>query len=684
MSDARSQGEAETRRSAGGQANGGRAAGRSPAQAKVATELVLGTAGHIDHGKTALVRALTGVDTDRLPEEKARGITIELGFAPLDLGDGLVLSVVDVPGHEGLVRTMVAGATGIDLLLLVVAADEGVMPQTREHAAICGLLGIERGVVALTKTDAVDAEMRELAAAEVRAFLAGTPLAGAPLCPVSARTGEGLDGLRSALRQAARGAPPRTDRRGPPRLAIDRVFAMKGFGTVVTGTLVGGELRVGDALELQPSGRRVRVRGLQHFGAAGDRARPGARCAVNLQGVDVSQVERGETLAPPGMLVVTRSADVELAWLPAAPRLARPASVEFLAGTAERRARLAPVGGAVEPGARGFARVHLEGEPLPLLPGDRFVVRGFARAAAGGATLGGGVVLDAAPARRRLSDPALARALAVLARRDPEDDLALRIDRAGLAGADAAALAREEGLAPQEAERRLEALRSARRACPTPAGRWLGEAALARLEARLLAALDAFHAAEPLRPGMPRAALRGRLPENVTADAADLAIARLAGAGALVAERDLVRRAGHAARLPDADRALAARLVAEAREAGLEPPLPREWAARHGLAPQRLREVLAHLERTGDLVRAPGDLWFDAGAVAALRARVVAHLEEAGSLETPAYKELIGTSRKYAVPLMELFDAERLTLRTGTARVLRAPSPGSPPGRTSR
>src|SRR5262245_36840160 len=410
--------------------------------------LVLGTAGHIDHGKTSLVRALTGVDTDRLPEEKARGITIELGFAPLDLGSGVRLGLVDVPGHEGLVRTMVAGATGIDLVLLVVAADEGVMPQTREHLAICALLGVTRGVVALTKTDLAGAELAELARAETADYLASTPLAGAAIVPVSSQTGAGIAELRAALLAAARAAPPRTPRSGPPRLPIDRCFAMRGFGAVVTGTLQGGPLAVGDAVEIEPGGLAARVRGLQVHGHAEARVAPGSRCAVNLHGVELAQLARGRVLTAPGAIAPTRTADVRLVWLDAAPAALRPVSVELLAGTAQRRARIAPLGEPrLAPGTSRFARLHVEGEPLPLLPGDRFVVRGFARTAQGGSTLGGGCVLDVAPPRRRRGDPAVGRDLAALEGAAPDAALLVRIRRAGLAGIPGERLRRETGLA---------------------------------------------------------------------------------------------------------------------------------------------------------------------------------------------------------------------------------------------
>ena len=373
----------------------GSGAGVNPPEAR---GLVLGTAGHIDHGKTALIGALTGTQTDRLPEEKARGITIDLGFAALDLPGFGRLSVVDVPGHEGLVRTMVSGASGIDMLLLVVAADESVMPQTREHVAICDLLGIETAVVALTKTDLADEEMIELSSEEISELLASTRLAGAPIVPVSSQTGVGLDALRSALMEAAQGARPRTPRNGPPRLGVDRVFAMRGFGTVVTGTLIGAPLHLGDRIEIQPSGLSARIRGLQSHGQESESAAPGTRCAVNLQGLEVADLRRGDVVTHADRLAATLSADVHLYWLATSPAADAITSVEVLVGTAERRAHLAAIGkSGFVPGEDGFARLHIDGEALALLPGDRFIVRGFAKSATAGATVGGGIVLDCAP-----------------------------------------------------------------------------------------------------------------------------------------------------------------------------------------------------------------------------------------------------------------------------------------------
>jgi selenocysteine-specific elongation factor len=635
--------------------------------------LVLGTAGHIDHGKTSVVRALTGIDCDRLPEEKARGITIDLGFAPLDLGDELgVISVVDVPGHERLVRTMVSGASGIDLVMLVVAADEGVMPQTREHVAICELLGLERGVVALTKCDLVDEEMLELATEDVRDALADTALADAPIVPCSAVGGDGIDELRAALARCVADTPPRTARGGPPRLGIDRVFAIKGFGTVVTGTLIGAPLREGENVEVHPIGLRARVRGLQSHGQAVREAQPGMRTALNLQGLEVAQLSRGEVVSLADALAPTHTADVRLNWLANARPTDDVVAIELLVGTAERRARLAPIGvDHFTPGNSDFARLHIDGDPLPLLPGDRFIARGFARNAQHGGTLGGGVVLDAAPPHRRRSDPSLLRELELLAQREPEIELRERVLRTGLAGAERGPLQRELGFD----EQRLEALAAKLEANGTivRAGRelWIGGEAIGRLEATLLAEAQRFHDVQPLKPGIPTGTLRGALAENVRPAAAELAIERLRARGALVIERDLARLPTHAPKLDSATQQLVERMRGEAEAAGLEPASERDWSDRLGVSIERFRDLAAHLEREAAVVRAPGDLWFDRGAVEQLCEQVRAYLGEHDAIDTAAYKELTGTSRRTTVPLMELLDELGVTRRRGDARVLR-------------
>jgi selenocysteine-specific elongation factor len=635
----------------------------------VAEQLVLGTAGHIDHGKTALIRALTGVDTDRLPQEKARGITIELGFAPLELPGGTRLGVIDVPGHEALVRTMVAGATGIDLVLLVVAADEGVMPQTREHAAICDLLGISHGAVALTKCDVAPEDVRQLAAEEVADLLKDTSLAGATIHEVSALTGAGLEDLRGALAVLASEASAHTPRSGPPRLSIDRAFEMRGFGPVVTGTLLGSPLCVGDPVELHPGTRRARVRGLQSFGQKVAEVAPGARSAVNLQGVPLSDLHRGMVVTAPGALAPTLCFDAELTWLEEAQPGGDSVAVELLAGTSERRARVAPIGAdAMVPGTHGFARIHVDGEPVALLPGDRFVLRGFSRTALGGSTIGGGRVLDVAPPRRRRSDPGLLAELERLTRADDLTHVAVRIERAGYTSVQCEDLARETGIYRARVAELLGELEASGTVVALAAGAWCAAGNVARLETRLVETLRNFHAREPLRPGMPRSTLAGTLPENAAPGLFEAILRRLERTERVAARAEFVALPDHQPILDQEQELMAAHLRATAMAAALEPPTLAELTTELGADEAVLRDLLAYLERDGSLVRAPGDLWFDRVAVDELRERVVAHLREHGRLETTAYKAMIGTTRKWAVPLMELFDNEHLTTRRGDTR----------------
>ncbi len=659
---------------------------------------VLGTAGHIDHGKTALVRALTGQDTDRLPEEKARGITIELGFAALDLADGVRLAVVDVPGHERFVRTMVAGASGLDLVLLVVAADEGVMPQTREHLAICSLLGIERGLVVLSKSDQADAEMRALAEEEVRELLSGSPLAGAPIVAASARTGEGIEAVREAIAALVSGLPSRARDARPARLYVDRVFEKHGFGTIVTGTWSGRPCAVGASVAIEPGGRRARIRGLERHGEEVAEARAGARMAVNLHGIALADVHRGDVVCAPDALLAATAFDAEIDWLAGSGPLEDRTAVELLTGTSERRAKIAPIEPAsIDPGARGFARIHLEGAPLPLLPGDRFVLRGFARDAGIGGTLGGGRVVDVAPPHRRRSDPRLAEELARLAGGDLAEGLRVRIDRAGLAGTTRAQLALETGCANTERRdaqaddpsadpagtlaRALEALAADAEIVRLGTERLLGRAAAERLDASLREAVDAFHASEPLMPGLPRATLLGRLPENVPAEVADALVARLADAGWLTIEDQLVARADFRARPDPAQQRLADALLRRLAESGLEAPSLRVLAGELAAPPEKLRALAHHLERQGRLVAAPEELFFDRGAVEALIARVLAHFDARPELDTQTLKTLIGASRRTAMPLMALLDDLQITRRDGSLRRLLQRTPRWPRGR---
>lgn len=641
-----------------------------------APSLVLGTAGHIDHGKTSLVRALTGRDLDRLPEEKARGITIELGFAPLPLADDLRVAVVDVPGHERFVRTMVAGASGLDLVMLVVAADEGVMPQTREHVAICELLGVDRGLVVLTKADLVDEEMIELAGEEVRDALAGGPLAEVPILAASAETGAGVDAVREALIGLVRSAPARGDDGRPARLFVDRTFTKHGFGAVVTGTWSGRPCRVGDAVALEPGGRAARIRGLERHGQAVEATESGARIAVNLQGVTSDDITRGDLLTEPGAIAVCDTFDASLRWMSDRAPLEDALSVELLTGTAERRARVALIGEApLAAGDAGFGRVHVDGPPLPLLPGDRFVLRGFARDAGIGATLGGGIVRDVAPPHRRRRDPALHRDLERLASGDVAEGLLVRIERAGLEGITTSRLALETGLDASSLEAALDTLAADDRIVRLDASLCLGQEAAERSMRALCEALEAFHAREPLQPGMPRAALTGTLPENVSKEAAARLLERLVEGGEVTIEGETVARSGFAASLDAEQEALAGKLRTRLAEAGLDPPAMRSLAEEIGAEEALLRQLAHYLERSGELVAAPDELFFDRASVQNLIERVVAHFASQDELDTQTLKAMIGTSRRTAMPLMALLDDLQVTRRDGSVRRLIGATP---------
>jgi selenocysteine-specific elongation factor len=620
--------------------------------------IVLGTAGHIDHGKTALVRALTGIDTDRLPVEKARGITTELGFARLDLA-GRRIAVVDVPGHERFVKSMVAGATGLDLVCLVIAADEGVMPQTREHLDICELLGVRRGLVALTKSDLVDADWLAMVTDEVRATVAGTFLAGAPIVACSTRTGAGLDDLRAALAAAVEALPPRTAD-GVFRLPIDRVFTVKGFGTIVTGTILGGAVAPGDELAVVPTGLAARVRGLEVHGAPVARAVAGHRAALNLGGVAVDELARGELLVHPGKLEPSHILDVELRLLATAPAALPPRSKALVHhGTQQVLATVALVDReALAPGERGLAQLRLDAAtPLGALPGDPFILRGFVATQTHGTTIGGGRVIRVlAPRARRGS--AHAELVARLAHARLDQRLALDLQAAAFAGLPLAALVHRRGQPAELLAPALEALVAGGEALAV-GDHYLHATAVAELEARILAA-----AATP--DGAAREQLRTQLPAALPARAYDAVIEGLVKRTAIVPDGDRLRRAAKPAgpQLTPAEAALLARFEAWA----LEPPRPKEVPAAARLGDAEARALLDRLLAARALVKVKPDLYVHAGVVAQLRARLVAFLDAHKTIDAQQWKELTGASRKFTIPLAEYFDGEKLTLRVGDLR----------------
>jgi selenocysteine-specific elongation factor len=628
--------------------------------------VVIGTAGHIDHGKTSLVKALTGTDTDRLPEEKARGITIDLGFAFLEEPDGLTIEIVDVPGHERFVKNMLAGVGGIDLAMLVIAADEGVMPQTREHLAICSLLHIKSGLVALTKTDMVEADWLELVRDDVARLLGGTFLAGCPIVPVSSKTGEGLPALRAELGRLARTVSAKSlDQTA--RLPVDRVFTVKGFGTVVTGTLTAGRLALDDRVEVYPRGIQSKVRGLQVHGHPVETAQAGQRTAVNVQGVERVAVERGDVIAPAGALVPTAAVDATVELLPDAPRpLKMRERVRFHVGTQEVMARVLLVGQAELPqGQASYGRFRLE-SPVVALPGDRYVIRTYSPIV----TIGGGTLLDVAPPRFKRKAPALRAHLELLATGAPTQVVEEHLKQAGAAGARLAELLARTPFGPDRLRALLDELQRAGAIVAVDRDAYLHRTASDRLRAATLALLEAFHAENPLRGGISREELRSRAGNAQEKVFAQL-LAALETEGVVRSERDQVRLASHVIRLSPEQQRVVDGVEGEFRRAGAAPPAVEEALGKYGVKGTEKHELFLLLLADRKLVRVKESLYFHAEALQDIQTRLVAHLKEKKEIGPADMKDLFGVSRKYAIPLMEYFDAQRVTVRQGERRVLR-------------
>jgi selenocysteine-specific elongation factor len=637
--------------------------------------IIVGTAGHIDHGKTSLVKALTGVDADRLKEEKERGITIDLGFADLTVGD-VHLGFVDVPGHERFVKNMLAGAHGIDLVMLTVAADESVMPQTREHFDICRLLEVKSGLVAITKADLVDEEFLQLVETEVAEFVAGSFLEGAPVLRVSSRTGSGVDELKKTLAELA-GKVRERDERAVARLPIDRVFTIKGFGTVVTGTLIAGQIRVGDELELLPStstsgNRRARARGLQVHGHSTPEARAGERTAINLQGIEVGEIERGQVLVSAGRLRSSSMLDVRLHLLSAAPRPLRARSrVRLHIGAAEILARVVLLGQSeLSAGSTCFAQLRLE-SPTLASPGDHFIVRSYSPAI----TIGGGTIVDAHPGKHRLRAGAQVVAqLEKLSVADEIERIALLVEMAAERGMSQAEIAARSGSPDEAIKRAAEAMTKSRRAIIASQNPLLllARPAFEELARSVRALLKEFHQRAPLEAGMGREEMREKIFAHLPPEIFRAVIANLAERSEVVAEKDLLRLGSHRVALSAEEQAAKDHLSELFARAGLQPMSLEEAIAKagpqFGIDSARARAFAQMLIGSGDLVRV-ADLIFHRSALDGLRETLRKFKTEHGSkLEVGAFKDLTGVSRKYAIPLLEYLDRQRVTRRVGEAR----------------
>lgn len=631
--------------------------------------IIVGTAGHIDHGKTALVKALTGIDADRLEEEKRRGITIDLGFAHLELsppGDETIrFGFVDVPGHERFVRNMLAGVGGIDLVLLVIAADEGIKPQTREHFEICRLLRIPRGITVLTKADAVDPDTLAVVTLEAEDFVRGSFLDvdRAPMVAVSAITGAGLDTVKQQLLAVARNVPER-----PPeaiaRLPIDRVFVMKGHGTVVTGTLISGVISKEDELEVFPSSRRVRVRGVQVHNLAADRALGGERTALNLAGVDTGDLARGMMLAEPGLLGMTTRADVALDLLNHARPLKNRSRVHLHCYSAEAIAEVVLLNEAeLKPGKSCFAQLRLA-EPMQLLPGDRFIVRQFSPVT----TIGGGAILDTAPLRRNAAAGFdVSEFLRVLGSGDASQALLARVRRRGVQGLTLAQAVSETGLRPKQVGELVDRLASSAHLVRA-AHVFCSAQEFASLQSRAQAVVEEFHRQHPLAGAMSREELRERL--GAPAELTNAALQALVNAAKITVSGEQVRAAGQSVVMKDEEALAKERIEKAFASAGLKVPLLKEVLASLPVDRTRAQKLLTLLLRDRVLVKLGDELVFHRTALESLRAAVQQHKQRTQRIDVAAFKELTGVSRKYAIPLLEYLDRERVTRRVGDERVI--------------
>jgi selenocysteine-specific elongation factor len=633
-------------------------------------EIVLGTAGHVDHGKTSLVRALTGIETDRLKEEQKRGITIELGFAFLDLPCGHRLGIVDVPGHEKFIKNMVAGASGIDLVAFVIAADEGIMPQTREHFEICRLLGVTKGLIVVTKKDMVEPEWLEMVVEEVREFFAGTFLEDAPLLAVSSVSGEGIEEVKAALDILVRGCDF-SEAHGPFRLPVDRVFAMKGFGAVVTGTSISGRIGVGDEVEIFPQGQVGKIRGIQSHGLGVEMVEAGKRTAINVQGVDKELIHRGDMLITPGCLEPTYMLDARFLYLSSCEKpLKNRARVRVHLGSAEIMGRLVLLADeTLAAGAEAPVQILLE-EPVGVWPGDHYVVRSYSPVI----TIGGGVIHAVSPRKRRRFKAENEAAFGVYDRGDQEEFFLLLLREAGYRGLTQDELAVRTGIFGNRLQKLLNGPISAARIMVVDSERRLmvSRERFDALAAAVVDNLGRYHRDNPLKAGLAKEELRSKLMGGQENKIFQAVLANLLKKNAIAAEDSLLRLADHQVVLRADEKVVQAEMLAFFDKAGLLAPTYKEVLARFAeLSPDFVKEMMAVLIKDGRLVKVSEELYFHRAHLDTLQQQMVAFIKAEGEIDAPRFKALTGLTRKFSIPLLEYFDKEKITLRVGDTRILR-------------
>ena len=630
-------------------------------------QIILGTAGHIDHGKTSLVKALTGIDTDRLKEEKERGITIELGFAYLDLPSGQRLGIIDVPGHERFIKNMVAGASTIDLVALIIAADEGIMPQTREHLDICTLLGIKKGLVALTKIDMVEEDWLDLVQEDIKEFLKGTFLEGVPLVPVSSTTGQGIPELIGILEKLAAEIEERSSA-GIFRLPVDRVFTMRGFGTVITGTAISGSLSVGDQVTIYPQEIQAKVRGIQVHNQDTEQVRAGLRTAVNFQGIEKATVNRGDIVSSPLGLFPSSFLDIRITMLKSAERpLKNRAQVRFHSGTSEIIGRVVLLEGEeIKPGESQFCQLRLT-ELVALLPGDLAVIRSYSPVR----TIGGAQVLNVIPAKHKRLQAEVAGRLRVLESGSDSEKTALQILLAGVMGMSRQKLGRVLAVPPKKLDEILKDLLSHRVLIQwDKENRFMvHQEEFSKLLKAIEELLREYHKTNPLKPGLQKEELKSRLPRIKEAKLFNFILNHLSDQGILVQEKELVRLKSHTVQLKEDQQAARDAIEQIYLKSGLEPPYFKDLVEKYPKG--NPKEVLDLMVKEGKLIKVKEDLYFHSQAIEGLKKKLVQWLREKKEITTPEFKEMTRTSRKYTIPLLEYFDAIQMTMRVEDKRLLR-------------
>ena len=632
-------------------------------------QIILGTAGHIDHGKTSLIKAISGTDTDRLKEEKERGITIELGFASLDLPGGQHLGIVDVPGHEKFVKNMVAGATGIDIVVMVIAADEGVMPQTREHMEICTLLGIQHGLIAMTKTDMVDEEWLELALEDIREFSQGTFLEDAPILPVSSVTGDGIPELISTIAEIAGSIPQR-----PPsslfRLPIDRVFTMKGFGTVITGTLVSGKISVGETIMVYPTGITSKVRGIQVHNLSAETAEAGQRTAINFQGLDKTAVKRGEVLSTPDALIASYMVDISFHYLASSKKpLKNRTLVRFHTGTSEVMGYLILLEQEeLPPGQTVVAQLRLD-SPVAIVKDDRFVIRSYSPVR----TIGGGQVLNPIPPKHKRLKQDVIDGLQHLTDEDPEAIISQQIQQAGYGGVSFSHLKIMTNLTDKQLDTAVQHLLSKKTITQTDKQNriFLHQSTFDKLIQKTTEYLANYHTANPLKAGMPKEELKSKFPQLTDPKVFNLVLNQMIKSDQIAQEENTVRLSDHRVSLGADQADIRKKIQGIYKSGGLQPPYSREVPKLLEVDPNHTKDVMLLLVEEGQIVKTKDDLYFHIDAITELKNRLVDFLKSNEEITTPQFKEMTGASRKYVIPLIEYFDASKVTLRVGDSRKLR-------------